>query len=99
MLRSERSTEPSAQGLKPRRRKPDQRDYLKRKANSERSLVGNGWVVAILRQPLPDNQTNSVLDCECPAEMQQIQRPIGACGKLRRETIRYHCITQDGCRA
>ena len=75
---------------------PGQRDRLKREAETECGLVGVNWIVPILGHPLIDDQPDSVLDHERPAEMQEVQSTIGTGGDFYRKVICYDRIAQDG---
>src|SRR6516162_10201574 len=52
---------------KPRDSKPQQCYRLKREAETECALIGDNWIVPILGCPPGDDETNSVLNHECPA--------------------------------
>ena len=52
--------------------------------------------MSVLRRPLVDDQSDPVLNRECPAEMQQIQSAIGTSGDFDGKVVRDDRIAQYG---
>jgi hypothetical protein len=92
----ERSVEFSSKHPGPWHCKPGQRGRLKRKADTECSLVGGYRIVPVLRCPMAYDESNPVLHCECPCEVREVQSAVGARGDFYRKVVRDDRIAQDG---
>src|SRR5579871_1748837 len=86
----------SAGSSDPWNREPHQGDHLKSHDETKRDLIGDRRVMAIVRHPLVDNQSNSVLDSERAPKVQQVQSAIGTRGDFDGKVFRDDRVAQHG---
>src|SRR5512138_1368378 len=74
---------------------PEERGDLKRQVDAERGLISHRRMAARLGRPELDDEADSDLDGEGRADMEEVERTVGASGCRPREELGENRVAQD----
>src|SRR5438105_2865145 len=85
----------TAQGSKPGRLEPSQRQDLQCNVETECSLIRGHRIVPILVRPLLKHQSRRVLEDEGCTGLKEVERTVGTPGNLLGETLGHDRVAEN----